>query len=32
MKKTGDTVTIDGKNYTLGERLGDGTEGSVFNL
>jgi serine/threonine protein kinase len=32
MKKTGDTVIINGKNYTLGAKLGGGTEGSIFDV
>ena len=32
MVKEGDKVLINGKEYTLGTRLGGGLEGSIFNV
>lgn len=32
MKKVGDKVRINGHNYTLGEKLGGGLEGNVFQI
>lgn len=32
MKKTGDTIRFNGKNFILGQPLGDGGEGAVFEL
>lgn len=32
MKTTGDKISINGKSFTLGERVGGGGEGSVFKL
>ena len=32
MKHSGDTVQIDGRNFTLGRRLGGGSEGAVFDI
>ena len=32
MKKTGDTIRFKGKNFILGQPLGDGGEGAVFEL
>jgi serine/threonine protein kinase len=32
VKNTDDTVSVNGKEYTLGTRLGGGTEGSVFEV
>lgn len=32
MKKPGDPIQINGHQYTLGERIGGGTEGNVFRL
>ena len=32
VKNTGDTVSLNGKKYTLGTKLGGGTEGAVFDV